>query len=320
LNRVQADGPRAAEAAFWKGRTLYAVGQTLQSLRCFRLAARLRPDDADAHRWLAAAAYDQGAVTLAVGALEAVTRLCPGDARAWRTLASIYKEYARLDLACAAYRETLSLDPGQPSVRLEYAGCLAACGAFEEAERELRRCRGRVDEPLWAYQMAGCLRGLGDAEGFKEVVRQSSEKFPRHAGLLSLRGLAEQLDRRWDEAIRWLDRAVAADPWSPEHFHIRSVMMAAVGRRDEAARDRAETARLTDAARDLSRWDEEASLYPEDAEVRCRLGKVCITLGKLELAASWYRAALACDPSNAEARTSLRTLRDLRIVPGRVSR
>jgi tetratricopeptide (TPR) repeat protein len=320
LNRVRADGPRAADAALWKGRTLYSAGQTLLSIGWFRLAAQLRPADAEARRWLAAAAYDQGAVTLAVAALAAVTRLCPTDARAWRTLATIQRDYGHLDLAGIAYRETLRLDPDQPAVRLEYAGCLAAGGAFEDAEGELARCRGRVDEPHWAYMKASCLRGRGEVEAFKGLVRESADRFPNHAGLLGFRGSVERLDGRWDEAVRWLDRAVAADPFSAEHWHQRGLVLAGLGRKEEAARDRGQAGRLIAATRDLSRLDERASRRPDDAGVRCQLGRTCSLLGKTELAVSWYRAALACDPANVEARAGLRALRPRRAGPGRVSR
>jgi hypothetical protein len=59
----------------------------------------------------------------------------------------------------------------------------------------------------------------------------------------------------------------------------------------------------------MSALNEQAERAPHDADVRCRLGRLCVDLGKPELAASWYRAALACDPKHAEARLGLNALR-----------
>ena len=55
----------------------------------------------------------------------------------------------------------------------------------------------------------------------------------------------------------------------------------------------------------MSDLNDQAARAPDDPEVRLRLGQLCESLGKPELAASWYRAALACDPRSAEARAAL---------------
>jgi hypothetical protein len=63
-----------------------------------------------------------------------------------------------------------------------------------------------------------------------------------------------------------------------------------------------------------------AAADPHDADIRDRLGRLCVALGKPELAASWYRAALACDPRHGGARLGLAALRGHstpRPAPGR---
>jgi hypothetical protein len=86
---------------------------------------------------------------------------------------------------------------------------------------------------------------------------------------------------------------------------MRSVAQRAMGRADEADRDAARSAELKQAAVRLSDLTGEATRRPDDPDVRIRLGRVCEVLGRPALAATWYRAALACDPRNDEARSAL---------------
>jgi tetratricopeptide (TPR) repeat protein len=308
LNAVNPDGPFAADAAFWKGRALLAAKQTYQALNWFKLANQRRPNDPEILRWLAVAAYDQGAVPLALKALESVTRLRSDDARVWRTLAMIHSEYKRYDQACPAYEETLRLDPAQPAVRLEYADCLVATGAFDAAINQLEACSGSVDEARRSFLLASALRGKGDLDRFRAFVLERNDRFPNHAGLLSLRGALELHEGHPEAAMPWLDRAVNSDPWSPEHYHRRAIVLARLGRNEEAARDSRKASELNESIRQLAELDEQASLRPDDAALRCQLARLCSSVGKFGMAASWYRAALACDPGNVEARWELRQL------------
>jgi Flp pilus assembly protein TadD len=65
---------------------------------------------------------------------------------------------------------------------------------------------------------------------------------------------------------------------------------------------------LKQAVEHMSALNAEAAARPTDPAVRCQLGRLCERLGKVELAASWYRAALACDPDNQEAADALAIL------------
>src|SRR5207253_25340 len=92
--RAALERKRPADAAFWKGRTLQAVGQTARAVSWLERAVEVSPDDPEPYRWLAVAAYDLGARGRAVAALERITRLDPRDPRPWRTLGLIHRESA----------------------------------------------------------------------------------------------------------------------------------------------------------------------------------------------------------------------------------
>jgi Flp pilus assembly protein TadD len=111
------------------------------------------------------------------------------------------------------------------------------------------------------------------------------------------------------EALEHLDRAVAADPYRPETIYQRGVVLRRLGRTEEARRDMARADELNKGLAEMSELNRQAERAPHDADVRYRLGRLCVELGKPELAASWYRAALACDPRHAAARFGLKALR-----------
>lgn len=308
LDRVNARGPQATELGFWKGRTLYEARQVLGALRWFRWVLDRRPGDLEAHRWLAAAAYDLGDHPTAVGALETVTKLDPGDARAWRTLGLLYKEDVDHEHAEAAFAASLRANPAQPEARMGRAEVLVALGRHAEAERELAACRGKVPEAGRADLLAQCLLLRGDEAASLAVIDAALEAAPGHPGLLGQRARFDLTEGRPAEALARLDRAVAADPYNSQRIYQRGTILRTLGRREDAERDFARAGELNRATAEMSALNAEAARFPEDADIRCRIGWLCAKLGKAGLAASWYRAALACAPRHPGARLGLKAL------------
>jgi tetratricopeptide (TPR) repeat protein len=310
LQRVDPLGPWAAEAAFWKGRTLYAVGNTPLAIAWLRTALAARPTDAESLRWLAAAAYDLGDQRTVLESLKALTSLKPDDARAWRTLALVTREEPdggepEMNAARIAYEKALSLDPDQPRVRLEMADVLVKLGRYVEADHQLALCRVKVPAADYADLLAQSAWMRGEPDRCRTIVAAGLAAAPNHPGLLALRGLIAQSEGRLNIAVENFDHAVAADPFNPRWLYMRSGVLRGLGRRDEADRDGTRAAELKKAVITMSNLCAVAADQPLDSGVRIRLGQLCEFLGKRELAASWYRAALACDPRNEEARSAL---------------
>ena len=314
LERIRTDGPLAAEAAYWKGQALLAAGNLPHALAWFQRSLRLRPDDPDALRAMAVAAYDLGDLETVLRALQSLTRLRPDDAAAWRTLGLVRLEMPdageqALETAARAYQTSLDLKPNQPKARLELADVLMQQGHFAEAEQQLDACRDRVPEADRASLLARAAWGRGDLERVRQLLDDALAQAPDHPALLAQRGLLAQADGRFAEAVDWFDRAIAADPYDSQRYHQRATALRALGRFDEAEQDARRAADLKQAVVDMSALNAEATDHPLDPGVRCRLGQLCERLGKPELAASWYRAALACDPRNREAGSALAALR-----------
>lgn len=305
LDWINPDGPSAIDAAFWKGRTLFAAGQAMRAVGWFRIVLERRPEHIEALRWLAAAGYESGDRRTAQKSLETVTRLRPDDSRAWRTLAVLYKEDAEPERARVAYEATLDLDPAQPQVRLEAAEVFADLGQPVESARQLELIRGMVPEAARLDLVARTLYDRGDSPGLRSLLHRAVAEHPDHPGLLARMAQVKQFDGEPAEALIWLDRAIAADPFGAPAIYQRAFVLKRMGREAESIQDLARAEALKADLAEMSRLDGEASGRPADAEIRCRVARLCRRLGKFDLALSWYRAAIACDPGNAEARAEL---------------
>ena len=320
LRGIRPDGPNSAEAAYLKGRVLQEAGNTPLAITWLKTAFEGRPHDPEILRRLSAAAYDLGDRETLLTALNALTEVSPRDARAWRTLGLVTLEEPEggereCDLAIQAYERSLRLDPGQPRVRLELAEVLVGMGRFDEAERQLRDCERHILKSEWSDLMSQIAWGKGDRERCRAIVEAGLKDAPTHAGLLARRGQIARSQGHLTEAVEWYDRAVAAEPYNPQWFYLRGVALRPLGRADEADRDSARVAELKRAVASMSRLNAEASDNPTDPGVRVRIGRLCETLGKPDLAASWYRAALACDPQSGEALAALQPLLSRRVGP-----
>src|SRR5262249_35113101 len=95
------------------------------------------------------------------------------------------------------------------------------------------------------------------------------------------------------------------DSHDAQLYYQRSLALRQLGRLAEADADLAHNAELKAAVAELARLNDEASRRPTDADVRHQVGRLWDRLGKPELAATWYQAALACDPAHEGARHGL---------------
>lgn len=308
LDPVDPHGSSAADFAYWKGRTLYAASQPLLALQWLDRAFQLRPTDANAARWLAAAAYDLGDRTTAVAALRAVTTLDPEDPRPWRTLGVIFKENVEYEAAQDAFEHALRLNRAQPDVRLERAEVRIALGDAAGALEDLEMCRGRVAEARRAALRAECFRLKGDRNGVRSAVDEGLTSSPDNPDLLTRRAQLDVSEGHFEAALERLNRAVVADPHRAETLYQRGLVLRRLGRDEEGLRDLEHARAVNRLTSTMSALNDEAARNPTDAEVRHKLGNVCAELGKIDMAASWYRAALACDPHHAAARLGLNAL------------
>ncbi|WP_161602335.1 tetratricopeptide repeat protein [Tautonia marina] len=309
LDQIDAEGPLAAETAFWKGRTLMAAGQTLRAAVWFQDALRRRPDQIETLRWLAAASYELGDLSTAIDSLETLTRLQPGDAPAWRTMGLIQKEHAEYEEARDAYQASLKANADQPDVRMELAEVLMELSRHDEAIRLLEACRGRVNEPDRLVLLARSLYEVGERADARHHLEQGLNAVPDDPAMLAERARIDLAEGNFSAAVEALDEALGAEPINPDGFYLRSQAHRRLGHPEQADQDLARSQELTEVKTAISNLIREADQSPDSAEVRYRLGTLCLELNDSKMAAAWFQAALACDPNHEAARQGLLSLR-----------
>lgn len=111
---------------------------------------------------------------------------------------------------------------------------------------------------------------------------------------LRLKGNAAYTSKNFEEAIKWYDEALQADPRSTDALNNRSAANYALGRYDAAVEDAKRSIKVSSNSKGFVRM--------ADAYWR---------MGKLELARDTYELALSAGPSNQAAREKLNQVRQL---------
>lgn len=298
LDELAAEGPLAADVALGRGQTCQALGDFPTAIVWFRKARSHRPDDPEVLRGLAAASYELGDLPTVAEALKALLALRPQDAAAWRTLALVTLEApdsgeSAYSEARLAYEKCLQADPLLGAARIELAAVLLRLGDPDGAEGYLDRVPMPERNGDHAHHRAQAAWARGEREVTRERCDEGLARWPRHAGLLALRGTLDLVAGQAQTAVAWFDRAVAANPHDPAIRFQRAHALRVAGRDDEAQAETEAAAALKALVQDLSRWNAEAIARPRDPEPRLQAARLCERLGKKDLAATWYRAARA---------------------------
>ena len=292
LNRVSPESKLRARAAVAAGKCLLELKQFREAYRVFAVVADENPNNADAHRGLAAAAYDMGQLSIAGTHMHRVAELDPADPRPHRLIGLIHKDLSHWDRSEAAYRVALARglpDGVRGEVRVELATVLIQQGKYADAQAVLREEPVR-DNPDWFAADAEALRGLGKRQVAADLVDKVLPQFPTPR-LLKLRGQLFLDDTKPADAVPPLERAVKQSPTDYEARYLLGQCYAAVGRKDDAARELQKVEELKKDFTLLTDLSREAMEKPWDAPVRLQLAGVCDPLDKPHLAAMWRAAA-----------------------------
>ena len=139
---------------------------------------------------------------------------------------------------------------------------------------------------LPAYENLGVTLGRrGQHEEAIAFLEAAVARKPQYAGFHNALGLSFAALGREEEAVRAFERALALEPEYAEYWYNLGVTLRSQGRLEAARR----------AYRAAARWN---SLQ---LEARINLGEVCLTLGRYQDAAAAFEDALRLDPDNAKA-------------------
>ena len=279
-----------------------------ESVRAAQEALKHDPNNQFARRWLAVAAYDLGAVGLAAEELLKLGEADPRDGRSYRLLGLIEKDREQFATAVDYYSESLRRQP-DPSDRdeiLEELGeSLLKLNRFDEALKVLEP----LPETVSLLNLrATCQAGVGDSDGQAASLARARELAPTDLKTLVASAARSTSDGDLEGAIGWLRRAVENHPHdSQAHYQFAQAL-----ERSGAADEAKEQFRLFEQWRateqEFTELHNTANEDPGNAKLRLQLGDLALKLSKPELAATWYRAALALDPRLDPARRALEKL------------
>ncbi len=206
-----------------------------------------------------------------------------------------------LELAKQDFRRLLALQPDHSEARGQLAELLEMGGAHPEALEHFDRYRQvRPDDPKALVGQVRCLRALGriaDARTTLESWFAKQRQAPADAYVL--RALVElELDGKPEDALAWLQQAVAQAPNHDDAHHNLALVLRRLGRSEEAQRHEAT---VRDIRRTLERLHSvcvDIAKNVSSADRRHEAGLLHMKLGDEERALLWWLSALQDDPNH----------------------
>jgi tetratricopeptide (TPR) repeat protein len=265
LQRVALIAPEHAAAHYERGLCLQDLGRRADAAEAYRQALDCSPDLAPAHNNLANLLLQAGDACTACFHYRRAAALLPANAEVQRNLGSALAALGEPESALAAFRRALDLAPGDVAARCAIGHALADAGRTAEAETWLRQsvaahptrampltALARLllaeqpqtalgfarqaltlapdDATAWFYVGIALLKQAQIDEAVA-ALRSAAERNPNGAGICSNLGNAlRQAGAPAEEALGWIERAVALEPAQSRHRYQRSILQLALGR------------------------------------------------------------------------------------------
>jgi tetratricopeptide (TPR) repeat protein len=314
LDKIQDHEPLGIKAMFLKAECLVYLQQQGEAEKKLRQVIEHDQDDREAHRLLAAVYVDLNSPKEAIEQFEHWARLDPSNGLPYRWIGFYKKDYYRVEEAIAAYEEALQRNlavDNRAAVLKELAQCFCVGeGEFQKALDVLDGHPELSQDDLSVMGLrAECLRNLpGRESDAVKILEQGLKLSPDNPPFLMMRAQIFLAEDKPGQALPLLERAVQLDP---HDLKIRTLLIDAYKslKNDAQAEKQKEWLEATQKTRmKLSRLIQEASHEPRNDRIRVEIASLCMEVNNHDLARTWLRAALACNPNNAQARELLNRL------------
>ena len=110
---------------------------------------------------------------------------------------------------------------------------------------------------------------------------------------------------RYDEAIRWLTRALDYNPLHRQARYQLATALRVSGRMAEAKPHLDFYAKFQAKLAEFDRLHDEVAANPTDSETRYRLGVLCLEFDSAEAGLFWLRSVLSMKPDHPQAHAAL---------------
>lgn len=308
-----------AMALTMAGEALYKQGDFRNAENLLLIAVDADPNRPDPHRWLAAGYYDTGAMNQAVDQLTIVSKLDSNDSRPQRLLGIIFRDFGKYETAIEAYTESLRRQPDQEDryvLMYEKADCQRKLLQHKDALQTLEECK--VPKPksemeskmlawisdVWALK-ADCQVALGKKKDARRSLDLALEATPDHLESLLLRADLFIGAHKLPEAETDLLKVAETYPTHYVAHYKLSQLYRQMGKEAQAQQWLTSMRSAQALQRQFSELNDQAIQQPRDARLRYQLGVVARKLDMKVEALGWFRAAVALEPSNEEARKAM---------------
>ncbi|MCS7081750.1 MAG: tetratricopeptide repeat protein [Bacteroidetes bacterium] len=234
--------PEQPELSFWLGDLRARLGRPAEALKLLEKAATRNPQDPQMWFRAVQVALEARDADAAIRLGQEAVELYPGQPALLLLLGSAYLEQQRPQEAISHLRKGLEVvEQGvSPELRAPLLGALADAyaqlGSTEEADSLYEAALGLDPEnPVllnnYAYHLAEGKRRLDRA---LSMALRAVDADPQNASFLDTLGWIYFQMGRYEEAVRWLERAVATGQASPVVLEHLGDAYTQVGRLDEA--------------------------------------------------------------------------------------
>jgi len=203
----------AAVAAYNRGVTAAAGGDTERALRCFQQALEIKPGFAEAHNNLGMILLGRGRLDEAAQAFRRAIDSRPEYATALYNLAGVQLRRGELPQAVAGYRTLLAHTPGDAGAQHGLGQACLRLGRLEEAVAAFQRALAlRPAFPAAHVDLASALINLGRTDAAVANCRQALALKPDSAEAHLTLGIAQYRQGLLDESTASCRQALAFRP------------------------------------------------------------------------------------------------------------
>jgi tetratricopeptide (TPR) repeat protein len=223
-----------------RGRLAYMAGRYQESIREFREALAVAPDNCRARINLAGALASAGSSDEALSEYQAAAGSCSDSPTLHFNLGRLYLEKGQPAKALEHYQISLRLDPADLAALLAVAGILAQGGSTDQAAKHLEKAASLHpdSEEAW-YQLCSLLLTGGQFAEARDRLEKACQRLPGEGRLTELlaRLLAACPDLSLRDGARALDLAQRVYAAAPTVYHgeTLALALAETGRCEEAA-------------------------------------------------------------------------------------
>ncbi len=200
------------------------------------------------------------------------------------------------------FEHVLRLDGGYDQARIPLAELYLAAHRHGDAEKQYATYLQRHPDDIEAYLGMGRVAAEDGRDDLAiQFLGRSIELAPKDNRPLVERGKLESRRGRFAAALEYFDRAADLDSLEPEIRYQRSLVLAAMGRAEDAVKERAEVARLRKEKEDLDKLLQGLLKTPADIDLELRAARWFFEHGHAEAGLRWAEKILREHPGDARA-------------------